>query len=157
MINCDKEIHSLSREEDVTYLNLDPSDITSESLQNAFDFIETAINSNKNVTVLCQSGNFKSATIIAYYLMRKCQISPFKSVDLVKQIRPKTRLNATLNALLSREAKRYGLLKATDSGSSSKMNTGIYFVIVVVAFFGLLYFSLNMLTKSPPPPSRRKY
>lgn len=150
MVNCDKEIHSLSREEDITYLNIDPALQASTDLEQAFDFIETAINKGKNVTVLCQSGNSKSATVIAYYIMRKLLLNPFKSIDLLKSKHARIRINNELNSLICREAKKLGLMAVPTSNTSKyPAMSGIYFAVIIISFFVILYLSLSMMTQSP--------
>lgn len=153
-IICDKEIYSLGREEDITYLNIDPSDDIPENWTKAYDFIDDAVNGGKNITVLCQSGNAKSAVIVAYYIMKRLSVSPFAAVDKLKEFRSKIRISPSLNALLSREAKKLGLLAASSSGlkqgeSGNKSRImGIIFVSVIVLFFAILYFALDSATKS---------
>lgn len=150
-IICDKEIYGLGREEDISYLFIDPSDDVPENFSKAFDFIEGAINGGKNITVLCQSGNAKSAVVIAYYIMRRLSISPFAAVDMLKGMRPSVRISPSLSALLSREAKKLGLLTATNSAlksaSSNSRFTGVMIVSLLVLFFGILYFALDAMTK----------
>jgi len=153
VIICDKEIYSLGREEDITYLNIDPSDDIPENWTKAYDFIENVINSGNNITILCQSGNTKSAVIVAYYIMRRLLINPFAAVEKLKGIRSKIRISPSLNALLSREAKKLGLLSASSSGLKQgetgwKSRTmGVVFVSIVILFFGVLYFTLDSLTE----------
>ena len=156
---CDKEIYSLGREEDITYLNIDPSDDIPENWSKAYDFIENVVNSGKNITILCQSGNAKSAVIVAYYIMRRLLINPFAAVEKLKGFRSKIRISPSLNALLSREAKKLGLgllsasssgLKQGDSSGWKSRTMGIVFVSIIILFFGVLYFALDSVTKNNP-------
>lgn len=160
VIICDKEIFSLGREEDITYLNIDPSDDIPENWSKVYDFIEKAIINSNNITILCQSGNAKSAVIVAYYIMRRLSISPFAAVEKLKGFRSQVRISPSLNALLSREAKKLGLLSTSipgqkEGGSGMKSRTmGIIFVSVVVLFFAVLYFALDSASKTSVIPSR---
>jgi protein-tyrosine phosphatase len=156
VINCDKEIHSLSREEDVTYLNIDPVEENSEALEDSFRFLETHLSNGKTITVLCQSGVNKSAAVLVYYIMRRERLTPFEATDYLKTFKQKVRLSAAIQTFLCREAKKLGLLKTSDKKPPSVRGFfGYYFLAFLVIFFALVYFSLNALIqlKTPAPTS----
>lgn len=154
VINCDKEIHSLSREEDVTYLNIDPANENTEELEKAYDFIENTINKGKNITVLCQSGSGKSAAVISYYVMRKYLINPFDAIEYIKTYHAKVRINPTIHSFICREAKKLGLMITNNDASKksaySLSRSALYFILFGSLFFGALYFGLVFLTSTKP-------
>lgn len=145
IINCDKEIHSTSREENITYLNIDPTNENLSDYDKAYDFIERALNSGKTILVLCQTGNGKSAGIIVYYIMKKLSKNPFESIDILKKIRSKIRIPTIVSNFITREAKRLGLLTIPTKGNKHNY-TGYYILFGVSVFFVVLYFILDMLT-----------
>ena len=157
VVNCCKEIHSLSREEDVTYLNIDPANESTEELEKAYDFIENAINKGKNITVLCQSGSGKSAAVVSYYIMRKYLMNPFDAIEYIKTYHTKIRINPTIHSFICREAKKLGLMITSNDASKKSVygwsRSGLYFILFGSLFFGLVYFGLVFLTSKPSPSS----
>ena len=158
VISCDKEIHSLSREEDVNYLNIDPANENFEDLEKAYDFIENTINKGKNVTVLCQTGYGKSAAVVVYYVMRKYSLNPFEAIEYVKKYHQKVRINPTITSFICREAKKLGLMITSDQKKPGRnwSRSGLYFILFAAIFFGLIYFGLVLLTPASNSTSSTK-
>lgn len=61
-------------------------------LQKAFEFIEEQ-RQTKNVLVHCIAGVSRSATIIAYYLMKKYALNVEESIEIIKKSRQIVRPN----------------------------------------------------------------
>lgn len=143
VVNCDKEIHGLSREEDVKYLNLDLTNKKASDFDDAFDFINANLRNGKNVTVLCGSGNSKAAAIVVYYIMRKKLITQLQSVETVKSFRNKIRIRPELTTMILKEEKK--LLPLIQAKRTSNSNI-IYIIIGVLIFFGLLFGGIYAVT-----------
>lgn len=91
VVNCAADMHGLSQEKEVKYLNIDPE--IKNSYEEAFVFIDKALLRGKNVTVQCQNGLGKSAAIILHYLMKKTPSSLADSHRLLKKSRKDHVLN----------------------------------------------------------------
>jgi len=74
VVNCQGDLHGLSREKDITYLNIDP-EVSSKGYEESYQFIDAALTAGSNVTVLCQTGLAKAAAIVLYYVMKRQNIS----------------------------------------------------------------------------------
>jgi hypothetical protein len=146
----------LSKEESVKYHNIDVTDDSLDVLKSAYAFIDKALSKGKNVTVLCETGNMKSATTIIYYLMRKISYPSQDALDLVKKARASVRLKPSLLEMLAKEDKTLGLKSAprrissrknrnSSSNKSGGSNTGIKILIGMTVFFGGLYLLLTLM------------
>lgn len=143
VVNCDKEIHSLSREEDVKYLNIDPSDRKSSIFEESFEFIDKSIQKGRNVTVLCETGNSKAAAIVVYYVMKKQLLTHTESIEIVKRFRGKIRIRPELlSALFKEEKKLMPLIK----DKKSKKNSAILVCGIIILVFGVLFGVIYSIT-----------
>ena len=72
VINAASDNHSLSKEEGVEYLNIDPvmEMVGGKQMNEAIAFIQKAHEGNEPVLVSCQTGNAQSAAIGMYWLMK---------------------------------------------------------------------------------------
>ena len=70
VVNCQSDMHGLSQEKEVKYLNIDPVDNSASCLELAYRFICTAVEKGDNVLIFCQSGSGRSAAVALYYLMK---------------------------------------------------------------------------------------
>lgn len=136
VVNCDKNIHSLSREDDIKYCNVDPTEGKSDALQEAHSFIETELAQGNNVTVLCETGNNKSATIVAYFIMKCLGLTHTAAIDHLKQYRSRIRIKDELLSLLFKEERK---LKVTSKNGKSGGQFPWAVVLGVLAFFGALF------------------
>lgn len=161
VVNCAADMHGLSGEKDVKYLNIDPD--LNNSFEDSFSFIDKALSKGKNVVVQCQNGLGKSAAIVLYFLMKKQSSSLADSHRLLKKSRKNVALNIRpdLVAKLITEEKR---LRKTISicldgrkivyldstmgrkKAASKQGFPIIPIAVFVGFIGILYGSLLLLT-----------
>lgn len=94
VVNCQQDLHGLSREKDVTYCNVDP-DVSSKAYEESYQFIDKALSAGNNVTILCQTGLAKSAAILLYFLMKKMSTPMADSHRLLTEVTRKN--NKTLN------------------------------------------------------------
>ena len=85
VVNCQQDMHGLSREQNVTYCNVDP-DVSSKAYEESFQFIDKSLKEGKNVTVLCQTGTARSAALVLYFLMKKTDTSLANSHELLTEI-----------------------------------------------------------------------
>ena len=69
-VNCQTDMHGLSQEEGVKYLNVDPIDNNASCLELAYRFINSSLEKGENVLVFCHSGYGRSAAVVIYYLMK---------------------------------------------------------------------------------------
>lgn len=118
VVNCQSNMPLVSKEKDVKYLNCDP-ELTSNSFEAAFDFIDRTIAGGENITVLCQTGLGSSAAVVIYYLMRKMQCSLAESHKLLTDARKNKTLNIKpvyVNALIAHERKLFGRVTVALSG-----------------------------------------
>ena len=154
VVNCAADMHGLSRESDVKYLNIDPD--LKDSFEDSFIFIDKALSKGKNVTVQCENGLGKSAVIVLNFLMRKMSISLAESHTLlVKARKEKMKINPTLVGKLIAEEKKIRnsisicldgrniiplntVSRGKKAGASSK-GSPIIAVAVFVGFIGILY------------------
>ena len=106
VVNCAADMHGLSGEKDVKYLNIDPD--LNNNYEDSFIFIDKALSKGKNVVVQCQNGLGKSAAIVLYFLMRKTPCSLADSHRLLKKSRKDLKLNIKpdlINQLIAEEKK----------------------------------------------------
>lgn len=72
------------------------------------NIIDNNIKNNVCTLIHCKRGHHRSASIIAYYLMTKCNMSLINSIVNIKKSRPTSfrRINCTLSALINYETDR---------------------------------------------------
>ncbi len=58
------------------------------SFNNAYAFIQSAINENKSVLIHCVYGVSRSVTLASGYLMRRYNMSLYEALVLIKSKRP---------------------------------------------------------------------
>ena len=85
VVNCQQDMHGLSREQDVVYCNVDP-DVSSKSYEESFQFMDKSLTAGLNVTVLCQTGTARSAALVLYFLMKKTDTSLANCHELLTEI-----------------------------------------------------------------------
>ena len=112
-VNCGgKDLHGFSREEGVTYLNIDPDDSIHSGditiFDDAFAFIDNALNGSNNIVVFCQTGLSKSASIILYYIMKKNKHSLSEAIKLVDHSRKLKMRPDLVKVLMRTEKKMFG-------------------------------------------------
>ena len=163
VVNCAADMHGLSGEKDVKYLNVDP-DIT-DCFEDSYTFIEKALTKGKNVTVHCQNGLGKSAAIILYAVMRLTSCTLADSHRLLKKCRKNHDLNIRPDLVAKLIAAEKKQRKSTsicldgrkivyldsifsDRKRTSKSGGGFPFVpcVVFIAFVAILYGSLLFAT-----------
>jgi len=107
VINCEKDIHGVSKEEGVTYLKIDPESDDGKCFELSYLFLERELSEKSSVVLVhCQSGNGRSCGIMIYYLMRKLNISLANAHRALRRLRPKISPRGSLVSLLLKEEKR---------------------------------------------------
>lgn len=165
VVNCDKELHGFSKEPEVNYLNIDPEEGVT-CYDSTYKFIDNALTNGKNVVVSCETGNFKGPLIVINYIMRKENRSLAESYKLVQKYRPEMKpIVRLLKSLLMEEKKLRGSNSIVINGysvtfnevpkfgssrdpkkSSSSSGQGFYILFGVLAFFGIVFGVLVMIT-----------
>lgn len=163
VVNCAADMHGLSGEKDVKYLNIDPEN--SECFEESFNFIRKALSKGKNVVVQCQNGLGKSAVIVLYFLMRIMSFSMADSHKLLKQSRKNFKLNIKpelVIKLIAEERKLRGdssicldgrkivYLDSSRYRKSGGAATGFPIIpcVVLVGFVAVLYGTLVLVVRS---------
>lgn len=170
VVSCCQDMHGFSKEADVEYLKIDPSDEGDDHFEESYKFLERHLAQKKNVVVHCENGFSKSAVILAYFLMKKMNISLAESYRILQDSRGGIRMPPSLVKLLMRaEVKMRGLnsirlngkLIETLDGSlnfkkdstpkksqskTGKSNAGMYVGVGLVVFFAVLYGGLVVIT-----------
>jgi protein-tyrosine phosphatase len=76
---------------DIKYFKINKNDVfvenIMESFEDAYKFIDEAIENKQNILVHCYAGISRSPTIVASYLMKKLCISRDQALDMIKQKR----------------------------------------------------------------------
>lgn len=174
VVNCQQDMHGLSKEQDVVYCNVDP-DVSSKAYEESFQFIDKSLSAGHNVTILCQTGTVRSAAVMLYFLMKKLDATLAHCHELLKEILKKKKKELNLKpdlikqlmvlekilrktASISLDGRKVVYLNGNFSffnnfrrsnGSSSKGNGG--FPLVALAVFGvsitLLYGILLWMTE----------
>ena len=77
-------------------------------LDNGADFIDKSLSTDENILVHCKRGHHRSASIVAYYLMKYKNMSLVDSIILIKAIRPTAfrRMTCFLQSLIIYEHER---------------------------------------------------
>lgn len=164
VVNCAADMHGLSGEKDVKYLNIDPEE--GDCFEDSFNFIKKALSKGKNVVVHCQNGLGKSAVIVIYFLMRIMSFTLADSHKLLKQSRKNFKLNIRpelVEKLIAEEKKLRGnnsiclngrkivYLDSSRSRKSGASATGFPIIpcVVLVGFIAVLYGALVFATGKP--------
>ncbi len=63
-------------------------DICLDRLPEALSFVESQIGNNRPALVHCRSGKDRTGLFMAYYLLKKHDLSPDEAIDKVKRCRP---------------------------------------------------------------------
>lgn len=164
VVNCAADMHGLSGEKDVKYLNIDPEEV--DCFEDSFNFIKKALSKGKNVVVHCQNGLGKSAVIVIYFLMRIMSFTLADSHKLLKQSRKNFKLNIKpelVEKLIAEEKKLRGnnsiclngrkivYLDSSRSRKSEANATGFPIIpcVVLVGFIAVLYGALVLATGKP--------
>lgn len=168
VVSCDQDMHGFCKEADVEYLKIDPDDEGNNHLEEAYNFLDKKLCEKKNVVVNCETGFGKSAVIVAYFLMKKMNISLAESYRILQDRRGGIRMPPRLvKVLMNAELRSRGSLtlrldgafvKTTDGLDGSKpssatkgkknqnQNGGLYLGIGLVVFFAILYAGLVAVT-----------
>lgn len=168
VVSCDQDMHGFCKEADVEYLKIDPDDEGNNHLEEAYNFLDKKLSEKKNVVVNCETGFGKSAVVLAYFLMKKMNISLAESYRILQDRRGGIRMPPRLvKVLMNAELRSRGSLtlrldgafvKTTDgldgakqsSAAKSKKNQnsngGLYLGIGLVVFFAILYGGLVAIT-----------
>ena len=164
VVNCAADMHGLSGEKDVKYLNIDPEN--SDCFEESFNFIKRALSKGRNVVVHGQNGLGKSAAIVVYFVMRILSSTLADSHKLLKQSRKNFKLNIKpelVVKLIAEEKKLRGdnsicldgrkivYLDSCCSRKSGPRSTGFPVVpcVVLVGFIAVLYGALVLATGKP--------
>lgn len=185
VINCEKDIHGSSKEEGITYLNIDPEADEGASFELALAFLDKHCADDGSATVLvhCLTGNGRSAGVVLYYLMKRAKCTLAEAHRALKKIKATIAPRAGLvRLLLAEERKLYRGLESVSlsekrqiiykddlfagSGGADKKDGGrrgggwggVLGLGVLVAFFLALYFGLSLFAapKTPVVPPPRK-
>lgn len=169
VVSCDQDMHGFCKESNVDYLKIDPDDEGNNHFDEAYKFLDKKLSEKKNVVVHCETGFGKSAVIVAYFLMKKMNISLAESYRILQDRRGGIRMPPRLvKMLMNAELRSTGKLsirldgkfvKTLDGGSldgtkqpaSNKKtqhnpNAGLYLGIGLVVFFAVLYAGLVAIT-----------
>lgn len=168
VVSCDQDMHGFCKEVDVEYLKIDPDDEGNNHLEEAYNFLNKKLSEKKNVVVNCETGFGKSAVIVAYFLMKKMNISLAESYRILQDRRGGIKMPPRLvKMLMNAELRSRGSLtlrlegafvKTTDGLDGSKPssatkgkknqnpNGGLYLGIGLVVFFAILYAGLVAIT-----------
>ena len=95
VVNCQQDMHGLSKEQEVVYCNVDP-DVSSKAYEESFQFIDKSLTAGQNVTVLCQTGTVRSAALVLYFLMKKTDTSLANCHELLTEILKKMKKELNL-------------------------------------------------------------
>lgn len=182
VVNCEKDIHGSSKEEGITYLNIDPEEDEGASFELALAFIDKHCGDGGSATVLvhCLTGNGRSAGVVLYYLMKRANCTLAEAHRALKKTKPTIAPRAGLvRLLLAEERKLFRGLESislndkrqiiykddmfagpggADKKGGGKRGGGWGGVLglgVLVAFFLALYFGLSLLAE-PKTSSPRK-
>jgi protein-tyrosine phosphatase len=88
VVNCDTDQHLLCREENISYLKVDPIVDKPTCLDKSFRFIDEALELGKNTLITCHTGYGKSACILIYYIMKRESMTLADAHRHVESVRP---------------------------------------------------------------------
>lgn len=75
--------------------------ISSESIIKYVDFLQTALDKKEKVVVHCQFGQERTGMLLAIYLIKFKDYSAQQSIDLIRQLRPKSlQMHSSIKYLL---------------------------------------------------------
>mmetsp|Transcript_22141 Transcript_22141/g.30371 ORF Transcript_22141/g.30371 Transcript_22141/m.30371 type:complete len:218 (-) Transcript_22141:66-719(-) len=161
VVNCSREMHGFARETDVNYLKIDPDDENVNIFEDSYVFIDSFREKGKNVLVHCENGINKSAAIVLYYLMKKCDMSLGESYKFLKsqrkkeiKIRPQIlqqliaaekRIRGTISIVLDGRKVVFldNLKRSTKAGNSI---SPFYILIGIAVFFAAVFLGIYLLT-----------
>ena len=120
-VNCGGiDLYGYSREEGVTYLNIDPDDSvlngSATVFDDAFAFIDKALTGSNNIVVFCQNGLSKSASVVLYYIMKKKKLSLSDAVKLMEGSRDLKMRPDLVKVLMVVERKMFGGMNTIELG-----------------------------------------
>ena len=93
-VNAQTDMHGLSKEESVKYLNVDPIDNNFSCVELAFRFIEKAVEGGDNVLIFCHTGTGRSAAVALYFLMKSGKgMSLADAHRVIEDVRPGVQCN----------------------------------------------------------------
>jgi Dual specificity phosphatase, catalytic domain len=115
VINCEKDIHGVSKEDFVKYLKIDPESDEGKCFELSYLFLERELSEKSSVVLVhCQSGNGRSCGIVLYYLMRKLNLSLANAHRALRRLRPKIHPRGNLVTLLLKEEKRLRRIESVE-------------------------------------------
>jgi len=124
VINCEKDIHGVSKEEGVKYLKIDPEADDGKCFELSYLFLERELSEKSSVALVhCHSGNGRSCGIMIYYLMRKLNISLANAHRALRRFRTKIQPRGSLITLLLKEEKR---MRSIESVALNKRREIVY-------------------------------
>lgn len=102
VVSCCMDMHGYAKEEDVTYLRIDPDYDENTHFEESCEFILQALTGDapQNVVVFCESGNVKSAMITCYFLMVNDSISLCEAYTRIRSHRPSVKIFPRLMKVL---------------------------------------------------------
>lgn len=102
VVSCCQDMHGFAKEENVTYLRIDPDYDENTHFEESFEFIQQALSAEKpqSVVVFCDSGNVKSAMILCYFLMVNDSMSLSDAYDRLRSCRPSVKIFPRLMKVL---------------------------------------------------------
>lgn len=87
---------------DVMDDEMDVKRMEDEVLPVTYDFLVDKVGKGENVLVHCAAGRSRSATVVIYYLMKRCGLTFEEAHAVVAKFRPEITLNKSFAALLKK-------------------------------------------------------
>lgn len=102
VVSCCQDMHGFAKEDNVSYLKIDPDYDENTHFEEAYEFIVEALTgvNPRNVVVFCDSGNVKSAMILCYFLMVNESISLCEAYGRIRSNRPSVKIFPRLMKIL---------------------------------------------------------
>lgn len=110
VVSCCEDMHGFAKEENVTYLRIDPDYDEDRHFEDSCQFIQDSLISEKqNVVVFCDNGNVKSAMILCYFLMVNNSVTLCDAYNHLRTCRPSVKIFPRLmKALIEAEVQLRG-------------------------------------------------
>ena len=172
VVNCCAGMHMFAKEPEVKYLKIDPTDEKNNHFEEVCKFLDSELSAGKNVVVHCEEGKGKSAAVLMYYVMKKCNKSLAESYRFIEGLRDVKFPPSLVKVLIAAEKSLRGTVTIgledkkvvfLDDGSkpfsvppSAPINRTVakkanpYMPIMILggigAFFGVVFGALYMIT-----------
>ncbi len=101
VVSCCEDMHGFAKEENVTYLRIDPDYDEDRHFEESCQFIQNSlIRDEQNVVVFCDNGNVKSAMILCYFLMVNNSLTLCEAYNHLRTCRPSVKIFPRLMKVL---------------------------------------------------------